>query len=75
MLLQDEKSRIAMFKLTEEVKFKFSDYISCLDDLSLLFDTLPQQRFRKVLNKFETNVSTKSIKEAIMSTRGEQSRV
>ena len=41
LFLEEEKARVGIYKLAEALKLKFLDHVSSLEDLQLVFNTLP----------------------------------
>ena len=64
-----------IFKIAELLKIYLSDVIDCIEDLGILIKKLPAQQYSILLNNFEKNMSTKAIKEAVMTTKGEKSKM
>ena len=66
---------MSIYKVAEVADLNFVDYISCIGDLQLIFNRLPSQQYSKILNKFEQNMHSQSITEAIMDKRGDKAHL
>ena len=70
VLFNDQPSRVAMYRLADLVNLDITDYISCTADLSQVMEQLPSAQYFKMFDKFQQNIFTMSITEAVMPKRG-----
>ena len=74
LLFRDEKATEVIFKIADIVNLGVDDYISTQEDLSWLYQRLPQV-YVQIINKLSQNVHTRSIPEAMMQKRGDKSNL
>ena len=74
LLFQDEKATEVIFKIADIVNLGVDDYISTQEDLSWLYQRLPQV-YVQIINKLSQNVHTRNIPEAMMQKRGDKSKL
>ena len=58
-----------MYRLADFFELDLTDYISCTADLKLVIEHLPSAQYTKMFDKFQENVFTMQIKEAVMPKR------
>jgi hypothetical protein len=68
VLLSDQKSRVSMYRLADQcVEIDITDYISCTADLNQVIQNLTSAQYFKMFDKFQQNVYTMQITEAVMT--------
>lgn len=58
-----------MYRLADFFDLDLTDYISCTADLKLVIEHLPSAQYTKMFDKFQKNVFTMQIKEAVLPKR------
>ena len=70
LLFKERKATVSIYKIAELLKIYLGDVIDCIEDLAIIIERLPSQQYSLLLSKFEKNMQTIAISEAIMAKRG-----
>ena len=70
VLLTCQKSRVNIYRLADKLTdLNITDYVSCSADLNQVINYLTSAQYLKMFDKFQENVYTMSISEAVMPKR------
>ena len=73
LLFGERKATVSIYKIAELFDIYLNSVIDCIEDLVIVIERLPAQQYSLLLNKFEKNMHTVAIREAIMDKRGKKS--
>ena len=72
----DQQARVTIYKIAQNLQLYLTNYIDTIDDLALIIGgKIPEQQYRRVINKLEENIATSNINKAIMARYGEDARM
>ena len=75
LLYGERKATVSIYKIAELLEIYLNNVIDCIEDLVIIFERLSAQQYSLLLSKFERNMHTAAIREAIMDKRGEKSKL
>ena len=61
LLFKEYLASKSLYMIASKLDLYLSDYIDNIGDLELMFEKIPSQLYRPVLNKLQVNMTTKPI--------------
>ena len=69
LLFNDYLAAKSLYMIASQLDLYLSDYIDNIGDLELMFEQIPSQLYRPVLNKLQVNMTTKPIAKLSMKRK------